>query len=439
MKYDSRSSLLPCGLLAIALLAGGCAAQKSYWVNEKIESQDRPIDWAKIPSEKNSCFHRNLRIIEYDDNGDRWERMQVIAAIDAIRRSKPGSPVVIFMHGWRNNADADNSNLQSFNRYLHWWEKQNLSREIVGVYLGWRGASVHEDGPHKPLVALPMALSFPDRRKATSRIAGVPLASDLWALRNAANENRSRLILVGHSFGGRILENVTAQSIVAYHNSRIRPGVGGDANEKLDPEKCKSKRRERLIADLVVLINPASESLNARQIKLALRSWPDDEPPAVICLSSETDSANGTLWPIGKSIERIGHPLRAKPERVYKIGHHTSKVTAGEESQWGYESRVAGFDTRQIGARVEYDCETGDFSFRDVDLDKHGISNRGYLVLKAGPCLLDDHGNGGDNCPHCSKDEGLFSPVLSEFFTRLVLDATGEDYPNSTLYGWLHP
>lgn len=429
-------------LLSVPLLIAvvGCTAQKSFWAEK--EAQENPLHLAKIPHVEDSRFHPNLRIVEYDDNGDRWERMQLISALDAIRKSREGSPVVVFAHGWRHNANPEDSDLKSFNAYLHWWESKNPGRKIVGIFIGWRGASVYEKGALRLPATVPMAMSFPDRRKATARIAGVTLAADLWSIRRAANDNHSKLILVGHSFGGRILENVTSQSIVAYHNSRSRPADGSAELETTSSGYSPRDRTSRLIADLVVLLNPASESLIARQIKLAIRGWPDTEPPALVSLTSKTDDATGMIWPIGKSYEKALSPLRARPERVYKTGHHVPNIKDGFETQWSYEATVSGFDPRQIAADVDYDCITDSFRFSNINLDNHGMSNRGYLVLSAGPCLLDGHGNEKSNCSSCGPNDGdfgIFSPSISKFVSELVNDATSGNYPSTRLYHRLHP
>ena len=61
-----------------------------------------------------------------------------------------GIVIVLFAHGWKNNAAYDNENVQMFRAVLSELRKaeQNQSgpnphspRKIVGVYAGWRGLS----------------------------------------------------------------------------------------------------------------------------------------------------------------------------------------------------------------------------------------------------------------------------------------------------------
>ena len=341
-----------------------CTTQRSYWVadpNKPEEAPATPLDWAILPHETEGVkhhkpFHKNLRVIEYDDMGDRWETMQVVAARKLIREVAPGTPVVVFIHGWRNNAHPKCRDFLGFNSALYDLEKTSPTKEIVGIYIGWRGASVDERvKPLAPVTTVPAFLSFLERRPATSRVAGVPLVSDLWKIRRDSLSKESRLILVGHSFGGRILEHVVAQSVVAYHSQRPSERAIETVNLDFPDDGGASNRRyrESLIADLSILINPASESLSVRQLKIALRTWPEVEPPAIINISANTDSANKIAWPIGKSIERAFSPLRPLPSRQYRLYHHVDLTSMRKESQWEYEKTTAQFHpTRQVNGFV---------------------------------------------------------------------------------------
>ena len=71
-----------------------------------------------------------------------------------------------------------------------------------------------------------------------------------------AHAKGGRLIFIGHSFGGRILEKALAQAIVGQTSAYPRIKV-------------------TLPADLTLLINPASEAITAPRLRLALNDWPD--------------------------------------------------------------------------------------------------------------------------------------------------------------------
>lgn len=100
-------------------------------------------------------------------------------------------------------------------------------------------------------------------------------------------------------------------------------------------------------ADLIFLINQASESLTARQLKIALTNWPKDSAPAVVSLSSETDSANANIWPIGLRIPSLfggGGKMRPYEMTIHEKPYHDSQRT--------YYTKTTGQDPRQITHRI---------------------------------------------------------------------------------------
>ena len=84
----------------------------------------------------------DLAIIEVDDEGRFADRRQLNHLNERVRQVREhGEPIVVgFIHGWHNNADWDNANLQSFTRLLKALmlrELEALQRRVMGYM--WDG------------------------------------------------------------------------------------------------------------------------------------------------------------------------------------------------------------------------------------------------------------------------------------------------------------
>ena len=154
----------------------------------------------------------DLAIIEVDEEGDfaNSEQLEIIG--DRIRsaREHGGAIVVGFIHGWHNNAEWDNANLESFRKLLKALMVRELeahNRRVIGVYVGWNG--LPEDGIVKWISRIPgiKHATFRDRYRAAERTGqGDALSETLVELTTACKMNVSGshsapLILIGHSMG----------------------------------------------------------------------------------------------------------------------------------------------------------------------------------------------------------------------------------------------
>ena len=98
---------------AIVALIGGCATRNSAYQDP---ATGRVTLAARDKSSDNQPY-RNLRAIEFDEQGDLFDRRQRSSALSMIRSAKDPL-LIVFIHGWHNNAAPDCQNLQSFNRLL---------------------------------------------------------------------------------------------------------------------------------------------------------------------------------------------------------------------------------------------------------------------------------------------------------------------------------
>lgn len=248
-----------------------------------------------------------LGFVEFDDQGEPWSPAQAERVIDVIERAnrtKNGALVMAFVHGWKNNASPeqeqkDGSALNGFNKLLTETVRQVNAQyptsppPVVGVYIGWRGQSA------KAM----QVFSFYGRRRAAARVAGTAATGTLFEILSVANRNpASRVALIGHSFGGLVVEEVVSDVMAGL--------LLGSADIETD-----------FPADLVLLLNPASASVQAKQlvdllIRKGITLYRVDangkryERPLLISVTSVADSATRVAFPMGTTLGTLGKRYR---------------------------------------------------------------------------------------------------------------------------------
>lgn len=250
-----------------------------------------------------------LAFVEFDDQGEPWLPLQAQRAVDLIERanqSESGSLVLVFVHGWNNNASLEQE--QKPGKSLHGF-KQLLTQvaegikasrptstpSVIGIYIAWRGKSSY---------SILEPFTFYGRHRAAQRVAGTAATGTLFQFMAATKRNpNSRILVIGHSFGGLMVEEVIADV-----------GAGeilGSVKSEID-----------FPADLVVLINPASASLKAKEfVDLLAREgvtlYRVDakgnryERPMIVSVTSAADTATRLLFPIGQRLGTIGKKFRS--------------------------------------------------------------------------------------------------------------------------------
>lgn len=122
--------------------------------------------------------YEKLCAIEFDEQDAIWKPTQVHAARSLIRNSARKPLLVVFIHGWHNNAHPGNGNLQSFNQLLKQLAKRaDGDTEVMGVFIGWRGLAIERQWDKTGIGWLARYLSFYSRKNDTDLVAGIPLTS----------------------------------------------------------------------------------------------------------------------------------------------------------------------------------------------------------------------------------------------------------------------
>jgi hypothetical protein len=239
-----------------------------------------------------------LAIVEFDDQGRCYNRIQldkVCDAIEQMRETSNDAIFLVFVHGWKRDARSNDDNLSSFRRVLDktaQHERQcaesGKAREVFGIFVGWRGLSAYGLGAEN--------LTFWDRQDAAHRVASGSARELFGRLRHYRNSRvelggTALLVISGHSFGGMIVFWALAQSLIE---------AASDPAGGVVPR----------FADLVLLANPAMEG--ARYLPIydlvtskAFESDASEQLPVFVCAQAQNDQAVGRWFPIGNAANGV--------------------------------------------------------------------------------------------------------------------------------------
>jgi hypothetical protein len=250
--------------------------------------------------------------------------------------------IVVFVHGWKHNAQADDANVQEFRDLLEAAGAEErdrtlpggTARRVVGIYVAWRGKSWTIPDPV-------LSLTFWARKEAARRVSvgsSRELFARLRSLRTHYNETvvvapasapgqgaggnarpvvalraraaeqtgasseqgpqrpRIRMLMIGHSFGGLILYAAMSGSLIeSLTAQRDLAGLGVDGELAERP------------ADMILLINPAFEASRYESLYRVSNGYAPSrfQPPLLVSVTSIKDWATGIAFPIGRSVNTL--------------------------------------------------------------------------------------------------------------------------------------
>lgn len=272
-------------------------------------------------------YEYTLYFVEFDDQG--WEyvdaerhSLQMDGMFKRLREqfkapavSSPCAAsshrlnVVVYVHGWKHGAAADDSNVANFRRLLReiataeCTDVPNVGqrRAVVGIYVGWLGATIDASNPL-------VNLTFWTRKQTAASVAqgGVrELIARLDAIADQQNgSNRDpdtkavRMLFIGHSFGGHILLTGLGGSIVrdlATYDESIRHNPPAECLAAADRAISRS-------GDMVVLVNPALEATRFEALHNIARAWQHTcyRAPLFVSVTSEGDAATRRFFPLAR-------------------------------------------------------------------------------------------------------------------------------------------
>lgn len=320
-----RISLAAALVFASAAALLGCVSSKPY----QTTLAPRPEAGGRLPGPppvQAQCATERacVAFVEYDDYGNPFNRGQLQGAVDAAARfAKAGGVVLVYVHGWHNDAANGTRDVEEFRQLVERVSEMDTqprserggAGRVLGIYVGWRGDSIASSGVTAPFSYL---LTFWDRKEAGHQIGASGGVYELFTRLSAIRRQHkdSRLLIHGHSFGGAVVYSTFSQSLV----DQI---LQDDAGAKPAPSP---------VADLVLLINPAFEAMKLRpQFELARsQEYQPKLPPRLVVLTTEADWATGTTFPIGRALGSLFAAYadpQSPQENTTAVGHHLPLIT----------------------------------------------------------------------------------------------------------------
>jgi len=278
---------------------------------------------------------------------------------------------VTFIHGWKNNASDDTGNVWGFRQALEEgicdryyrahptsstlpeqtsgpcasakkeFQNQRPAKEdpipLVGIFIGWRGNVTN--------IPVIKEFTFWDRRDAAIRIPGPSLTAVLHDIMDRTKAcldpkdtnyetcpgSNSSALLVGHSFGGMVMERALAHAMAerildaeqSMPKQAMEAASGRPQHVHVDP--CEngsalsdSDHHLRPPADLIIFVNSAAPATESRQTLTFLKdrqiyfcgvnptALESDlkhryrEQPLFLSITSKGDTATNFAMPIGQ-------------------------------------------------------------------------------------------------------------------------------------------
>jgi hypothetical protein len=320
MRVRPRSAvpLVPC-LLA---LAGACTTPHIQYRTDLAACDARSGVRACAAHTVEERDEYLLGFVELDDQGWLWDRRQLYAVLDELTAAgaRDDLLMVVFVHGWKHDASPCDTNVACLREVLLRLadieeiaadREGRAPRKVAGIYVGWRGLSIRG--------RFVSNLSFYDRKATADRVGARGVTEILLRLDSFLENHRqrlrpgaqSRLVIVGHSFGGQVVHSALSQLLMERSLAEAR-GVAAAPQP---------------FADLVVLVNPAFEAARYQplfEIVTERRFYPPEQRPILAILTSEGDQATGRAFPAGRSLSTLFQKHRDRYQRSANrqaVGH----------------------------------------------------------------------------------------------------------------------
>lgn len=287
-------------MVSALLLVTGCVSNKAFRTETAVRTCfDQSMECGASVVENHLAF--DLTFIEFSERGNLFDRDRaryVLDFIDQQAKSPKGAAVFVYVHGWKHNASANDTNVKQFADFLARAAENEIvgQRKVIGLYIGWRGKSV----------TLPVfrETTYWARKTVAEEIGagGVTeifseLHQTLVAQFNQAEDPtqayKNIYVIVGHSFGGAIV-------LSAIHDVLLNEIIASAEGKR--SEQAVACRKIARFADSVLLLNPAIEANRIILLREAASrcKFSEDQPSLLKVLSSDGDFATHVFFPIGQ-------------------------------------------------------------------------------------------------------------------------------------------
>jgi hypothetical protein len=312
-------------IFPVMLLLSGCLVPNKQYRKVpasliRAETLPDPSSAGKCdPAPGNPC----MVFLEFDEFGEMWEPAQLDTATDLIKHAvTPGKhPVVVtFFHGWKNNDDPKrdqrhDGNAFGFSKTLMVLAGIYKNTPVIGVYVSWRGELVSKYWPVR------RQFSYFNREEAAIRIPGARMTNALAHVVRATHDVDGFAVLVGHSFGGLVMERALTQATI------------NQLQQSPDPcsEKEASEKGSKSVPDLAVFVNSAAAATEGKQLLDVLKDYrpcnstgsgPRSPDTALfISIASVSDSAVKLALPIGHGIPFLRYKFKGSLRSEDPLAH----------------------------------------------------------------------------------------------------------------------
>ena len=303
------------------------------------------LKWYIESNSSDTPLPYSCSFVEFDERGDYLDFAQhrhAYQKVLALAKQHDHLIVVIFLHGWRNNAQS--GNVIDFNEFLHQLathsDAMGANYRVHGIYLSWRGACLKHairktDKPFPEvsrryggdIVDVGQAARIPrfneflelfsyfDRKGVPEHLSsGTSLSRTIITCAHVAKRFRpgSQVFLIGHSFGGLMLER-TFQNATVGELIKAWPFGAEEISEETKPNP--------LPFDVVVLVNSAAPSIYAKQFQsflaghghaMARYNVVGANSPVFFSLTSSGDWATGKTHRLANTLCFLLPTLRRK-------------------------------------------------------------------------------------------------------------------------------
>jgi hypothetical protein len=306
-----------------------------------------------------------------------WDRPRPANSFGAHR--KPNAVVlpklvVLYVHGWKHNAEDDDADRQHFEKLIKSLRDQHEGRRyVVGIYIGWNAEA--------PLWGPLENITFWVKKNNADRIAQSAtvtfIVSAIGSIVNSDPKRQDQFIAVGHSFGARVLFSATAQPIVQAVE-QAHPGYPGGEYKRVVG-----------IADAVVLLNPAFEASRYSTINGFIRNrehFSPSQAPLIVTISSTGDLATRWAFPLGQylGLARTTRELHTLGNYAAFRTHQLKKGTCNSSPQDPITERfgAAGLCLDRLAVPPSDEIDT---------FDQKASAHNPFIVAQTTDDIIRDH------------------------------------------------
>ena len=410
--------------VGLAMLIAGCAQNAPYHT-----SAGSPGNCQKTPTEPActlSYFQEyegfDLAFAEFTERGNAFSDRYLSDVLQRIRSKaeQDGVVLVVFVHGWKHNADENDENLRDFKISLQavaealksrFRESGLGRRQLIGLYVGWRGASIEA-----PLLK---EVTFWERKAVAEEVGRGGVTRLLLELDKITRDREDNvMVAIGHSFGGAILlssvaEVLTDHAVHRTSRNRYAPTIG----------------------DGLLVLNPAIEANQALAfVEAAIEEdYKPEQHPLFISLSSDADSATHHLFPLGQTVGLLLTWRQADLERDYYYDRRQpgESVPLKEEH---LDATTVGNFAPFLTHRLTASDQGGEvqFSYRTCDDDPEGCEPAGWTTLSGQPAIRDLPDNYPlyfikTNASMMKDHNDIFNPRVRSFVVAVIDDVVARN------------